>query len=618
MAEQSIVSDDMTLGKVFKDFYRVPDYQREYVWGEQGDKNEKGDEVEQFLKDILREFQEATDASAPEYFIGTIVVCPFAEDIFDLIDGQQRMTTAFLTLCAIRDTLKELGVSTPDTLSDQIAASALNWKGEMSRRLRLDLQYEDAGTVLSDYATGKAADAIKTGTRSIANIGNAYDTIMEFLNDEFKGDKEAVWRYYAYLTNKVKLIRIQTSSVNKALKIFETINDRGVGLDAMDLLKNLLFLSAKPEMFSKLKDKWKSVTNEIYAAQEKPLRFLRYHILATYDVDGQLREDQIYDWFTNNDKQTNLAKDPVGFADRLLQSAKSYRNFVENRGVTGQNAMGLANTRALGGKAIRQHFILLLAARQLPPDVFAKLAVEVENLMFVWLITNTSTKDYERAIIEGAKKLRTVKTAAEFDAFKAAFFDATKTALGAKFYDSLLRMHSYDTRAFRVKYLIAKLTQYVDLDAYGSSSNRDDLSHYTSGGNEIEHIYPDTPSIEALEEFGELAADNELIQRLGNLMLIEKSMNCLLGNKQYSKKITVYPSSQFLMTRCQAEKLTFGVNDKITNAMNKLEVFAKWDRSNVERRQKMLASMALKVWDVSYSVPAPLAEKEIAVPEPIQ
>ena len=141
MTEQSIQSEDMTLKRVFQDFYRVPDYQREYVWGELDPKGERGDEVEQFLKDIHQEFENATKDSAPEYFIGTIVVCPAPDGVMDLIDGQQRTTTIFLTLCAIRDILSEQGMSVPDELRNQIAACSVDWQGVATRRLQLDLQY---------------------------------------------------------------------------------------------------------------------------------------------------------------------------------------------------------------------------------------------------------------------------------------------------------------------------------------------------------------------------------------------------------------------------------------------------------------------------------------------
>jgi uncharacterized protein with ParB-like and HNH nuclease domain len=275
MTEQSIESDDMTLKRVFQDFYRVPDYQREYVWGETDPKGKRRDEVDQFLHDIYQEFESATREHAPEYFIGTVVVCPSQDNRFDLIDGQQRMTTAFLALCAFRDVLNERAEPYPDDLPAQIAASDTDWRGDTVKRTRLELQYADSHGVLESYAVGSVRDTASGGTRSVVNIGNAYATIRDFLDTEFAGDTLALRRFYGYFSNKVKLIRIQTSTVAKALKIFETINDRGVGLDAMDLLKNLLFMHTPATDYERLKETWKEITDAVYQAGEKPLRFLR-------------------------------------------------------------------------------------------------------------------------------------------------------------------------------------------------------------------------------------------------------------------------------------------------------------------------------------------------------
>src|SRR6185437_7518779 len=183
-----------------------------------------------------------------------------------------------------------------------------DWQGQTIRRVRLDLQYDDSRGVLDHYAKGDWANAPMTGTRSIANIASAYRAIREFLNTQFKEDASFIRRFYGYFTNKVKMIRIETASVAKALKIFETINDRGVGLDAMDLLKNLLFMNAGQADFVKLKNTWKQITDAIYGAREKPLRFLRYFLFADYDVaDAKLQEDAIYDWFLKNEGQTGHA-----------------------------------------------------------------------------------------------------------------------------------------------------------------------------------------------------------------------------------------------------------------------------------------------------------------------
>jgi hypothetical protein len=395
----------------------------------------------------------------------------------------------------------------------------------------------------------------------------------------------------------VKLIRIQTASVAKALKIFETINDRGVGLDAMDLLKNLLFMSARSEDFIKLKDTWKSVTDAIYGAREKPLRFLRYFLFADYQiVDLKLQEDAIYDWFLANEGQTH-ARDPIGFVKRLLDAAKTYSYFVEGKGPTGQIEEGIINTRFLGGSAVRQHYILLLAGRRLKPENFQRLAKEIEDLMFVYLITNTPTRDYERSIIEGARKLRSV-TDTNFRGILREFFVTAKARLSPEFGRVLLNLRTGDTRAFRLRYLLAKLTQAIDVRAYGSTGAHGALSNYIDGKNDIEHILPETPSVDAIAEFGEESVQPQIAQQLGNLMILEKTINQLLGNKPYSQKSEIYPQSLFLLVKCQPSRPLFGIADRITRVISTVPSFKKWNREAVETRQAYLARLAREVWSV--------------------
>lgn len=599
MAEQSIVSTDMTLKRLFQDFYRVPDYQREYVWGETNPKGEGGEEVDQFLADIFTEYENAIQHFAPEYFVGTIVVCKGEDDVFELVDGQQRTTTSFLTICAIRDALVDLGAPVPEELKTQIAASSVDWQGATTRRLRLDLQYEDAKGILEAYAAGEAASAKRDGTRSIRNIGNAYDKVRDFLRASFKDDAVQITRFYGYLVNKVKVIRIETPTIAKALKIFETINDRGVGLDAMDLLKNLLFMNASPDDFTKLKARWKELTDALYQAGEKPLRFLRYYLLATYDLDSNLREDGIYDWFQKNASLTGHAEAPLKFADELLAAAKAYANFASGRNANGGVEPGVANTQILGGRAIKQHFILLLAGRKLSAANFTRLADETEKTMFVWLITGTPGKAYERRIVDAAHRLSKAGDAG-FDEFVAAF-SSERNDLSLDFSLSIFGLHTYDTRLFRLKYVLAKLTQHVDLLAYGPSEGRNNLADYTAGSNDIEHILAAGADAEAAAEFGEGATDRDIVQSLGNLLLLESSINRAISNQKYSYKAPIYASSKFLLTRCQGSKdgQEVGVADRITKTVQRLQSFPDWNIQAVQSRKDYLTGLAHEVWDVA-------------------
>jgi len=119
------------------------------------------------------------------------------------------------------------------------------------------------------------------------------------------------------------------------------------------------------------------------------------------------------------------------------------------------------------------------------------------------------------------------------------------------------------------------------------------------GRNDIEHILPETPSVEALREFGDARADEEIIQRLGNLLLLEDAVNRSIQNDAYSEKIKIYPTSQFLLTRCQAAHLPVGTNDRITRATRDIPMYGIWNRKNIQLRQDYLAKLSKGVWQIA-------------------
>lgn len=586
MAIQRIQSEDCSVASLFQSFYAVPDYQREYVWDT--------DQVEQLLKDVREEMGDGAPQDAPEYFIGSIVVCPGRAGVLDLIDGQQRMTTLYITLCAIRDRLADLGAPPSSVLNSQIADAAVDASGDECRRYRLDLQYEDSGDALTRIADGKPID--KPFSQSMRNMQNAHHVVTRFLDSEFGRDPAAVRKLFGYLTNKVKLIRIQTEDVAKALKIFETINDRGIGLNSMDLLKNLLFMKTPKGQFDRLKDTWKELQDTIFRMGEKPLRFLRYFIFSRYDVE-LLREDEIYGWFTKNDALAGYGRDPIGFAKELVSAARAYEKFREGKNERGERNRYLDNIRLLGGQAARQHLILLLAGRHLAPALFDRLAAEVENLFFCYVITREPTRDFERNFAKWATELRAITTEEGLEGFIAARFDRAKTDLANRFDDAMGRLTLRSLQLYRFQYVLAKLTQQVDLLAYGETEGTRWLGNYVSGGYEVEHIFPQTPKAEAAMEFGPVS-DPDVVQRLGNLVLVEKSINTSLGNRPYSEKRPVYQQSRLLLTRSLSERPKVGANTRIDRAVASLEPYAAWDEATVQQRQKSLVTLARAVWGV--------------------
>jgi len=252
-----------------------------------------------------------------------------------------------------------------------------------------------------------------------------------------------------------------------------------------------------------------------------------------------------------------------------------------------------------------------MAGRHLSPASFSRLASEVEQTMFAWLITGTPGKEYERRIIDAAHALREIK-AADSDTF-AAFLQkhlvAERASLSREFDLALKGLSTHNVRAFRLRYLLAKLTQHVDLAAYGPSDSRNRLADYTTGGNDIEHILPNKGHVLALAEFGHRAEDQELIQSLGNLLLIEKSINRAISNGEYTGKVVAYRQSKFLLTKCQADTASaeVGLADRITTTVQSLECWPEWNESAVIKRQAFLTKLAQDVFDV----PPPASRSEI-------
>lgn len=588
MTLQSIQSQDIPIREVFKAFYCVPDYQREYVW--------QSEQVEQLLTDVLAELDGEDPEGAPEYFIGSIVVCPGKGGLLDLIDGQQRMTTLFLILCAIRDQIELLGEKPSKSLEEQIASTTPDARGNDVFHYRLDLQYPDSGDVLEAIADRRLHSAAGKQTRSIENMLGAYRATTTFLAQQFGNDAGKVRIFWGYLVNKVKLIRIQTEDVAKALKIFETINDRGVGLDSMDLLKNLLFMKSPPSEFDALKKTWKELQDTIYGAREKPLRFLRYFIFSRYDVEV-LREDEIYGWLSRNEKLCGYATHALGFTRELLDAASAFANFLDSRDASGREQPALQSLRYLGGSAARQHLILLLAGRHLPEKPFNQLVREVENLFFIYVACRENTRDFEKNFARWATELRMVETEAELRTFLDRRIEPAKAALSARFDDAFRRMSTDELQAYRLRYILAKLNQYLQLTAFGETEGTKWLKGFIEKEFEIEHIQPQKPCMQAQTEFGALNEPG-LVNRIGNLVLVEKPINASLGNKPYSEKRKVYPKSKLLLVHAIAERPKIGANTSVDRAVRGLTPYETWNEQAIQSRQAALLGLAREIWGV--------------------
>ncbi|MGY6274002.1 DUF262 domain-containing protein [Methylomonas sp. MgM2] len=586
-------------------FYIVPDYQREYVWTDK--------EVHQLLEDIGEQIDAGTTR---EYFIGTVLVSPTDQkNHYEVIDGQQRLTTFFLLLCALKHLFQ--GEPQRQMISGLISTSYVDSDGEVRTNLKLEPRYENAGEVMAKLVELDAdPQTVRTGIQSagiasfgsLENLVNAYGTLYRYLKDNYD-DIANLKKYWGYLANNVVFIQISTD-VSSALKIFETINERGVGLNPMDLLKNLLFTQVKQAQFTQLKDEWKKITKPLEKEKEKPLRFLRYFLMANYVIkndrsDSVVREDEIYDWFVAKDNAAlcDYANKPFEFVRKVIRNVEHYLAFANGLGNDGKPSLVMDSLKRLAGGAFSLHYVLLLAAANFPKPLFDHFVAQLESFLFYYIFTKTPTKDLERSFSQWADELRAiagttdpVKQKVQLNAFVTDRFENNMSGKSQELADALKRFTLYSMQQYRTRYLLARLTQHVEM-AFSGLKVPGNLEPFTN--LEIEHILPNKPEDDlrtnwATENPGMVYEDFK--NRLGNLTLLEKPINIVAGNDYYSVKKVEYSKSGNYLTRSLVALTNVGQNTSISRINSKLEAFPAWNAAAIEKRHGMLIALALDVW----------------------
>ncbi len=533
MSEQEIKSQDLNIGKLFEDFYIIPEYQREYVWTEKN--------VEQLLEDIHAEFPPNNfENKADDYFIGSIVVCPQEDNennLYAVIDGQQRITTIYILSCVVKNYIDRLeNHQSTSNIEKNIFGTDTDSKGYPVERYKVKLQYDDRNKILETLAKNSPdfnSIDYKQASDSIKNLINAYHTIFNFIKNQLGDEEDEIRRFYLHLTRKVKLVRVTTSDINHALRVFETINDRGIGLNPMDLLKNLIFKQASSEDFQRLSDSWKQAIDILEKVGEKPFSFLRHFIFSQFDAKREEVQNKEYEWILKNDSICNYSTHPVDFIEKTKKYAEAYTLFLQGKNHDNTPNKFLDNIKCLSPTS-RQHMSLLLAAKHLEDELFLKLCWELENFWFLIIITKQKTNDYERNFISWATKLRNVQTEEELQKFIGDNINPIKRSYKNKFKQAFIEFQESDTQKYKLKYILAKLAQYIEEQALGVEAPQSDLNNFLKSSIEIEHILPQKPTQDVIKKFDEPDKIEKYITKLGNLTLLEKSINGSIQNGLFS------------------------------------------------------------------------------------
>ncbi len=307
-----IEGEGRTLAEVLSQRYKIDYFQREYKWEKQ--------HMEQLLYDLdFCFFESYKDGDTEEdvisykpYFLGPYIVYQKGNSC-SLIDGQQRLTSLTLILIYLMNVYEE----TKDELKSLVYQRKF---GKES----YNLQIADREKVMDCLFKG---DALVDRELSISeqNILDRYYELQELFPERLRKE-EIIPVFTCWLKEKLMFVEILSYSDENAYTIFETMNDRGLNLTSVEMMKSFILSKVKNvELREKCNDEWiQNIHLLNHVDKETETEFFRAWLRGKYLAYSEKNNDfetigaGFHRWVKSN------------YSDFSLKSDKDILNFVSN------------------------------------------------------------------------------------------------------------------------------------------------------------------------------------------------------------------------------------------------------------------------------------------------
>ncbi len=570
----------LSVYKLFKDSaYQIPAFQRDYSWDT--------DQWVQLWED-LRGFQ---DADSEEHFLGPVIVTPPEDgsDVYEVIDGQQRLTTLQIIIALIRDCWIEMGDQS--TLNNGVSVP--------NKQLTSDLIFSLTPSVRHNFIPNKHLRLIfqdfiqkrvnEAGRKSFENkealLGYQYaDRASEvvrahkFFKEKLRAlGEEQLRKFENFLLHRVRVLVVRAGGSSNAFLLFETLNYRGLELTQTDLVKSFLFSQIiTDDTGDQHVNQWDRIVDNI--GSKSPDLFLRHYLLL---FNKKVMKRDIYGEIKSKYRSKESA---ISFVNDLAKFSSLYAYIVREADFEGQNKEVL-NTLFddLALLNVETQNIYLLAIlhtfyTEKDKSDFSKIenaARLSEALSFRWITCGRNAQDLENIYQQAASMI--MDTLTPDDNFE----EAQKLILDnlpsdQEFQGALQNAVIKSNR--RAQYVLRKIDEWQNGD--GSYVLMDPTKLH------LEHVAPQRPGQESdwkLRMKGELNY-RDVIYRIGNMMLLRDKINVSALNHSFENKLGKY-RSQNTQSKLPLPLLSQEVMDH-----------EDWNQELVLERSKRIAELAKEVW----------------------
>ena len=530
-----IKCEKKVIREIFNMWYCIPDYQRAYVWDT--------DQVRDLLDDTISAYRENKEA---QYFLGSMVLkineksennVSYTE--YELLDGQQRITTVFLILACMRDMLTDYP-QYQNSLAGFVyqAEDAILQQPERMRiifNIRSDVrdfvnEHIKPLHGTCDSALLKDKMQAKDVNISIRNMANAMLVAHEFLEE----NKNEIIGYLSYFLNKVLMIYVATEELQDAFQLFTVLNNRGVKLSSSDILKaeNLKELSAVDR--TSWATRWEEMETYFGEDFDKFLSHIRTILVKKKQTTTLLKE---FDEFVYSNQEYDRTQKKYVPRTPILRRGRDTFELLYSYYHTYQEVFDTDHSVVTGDYEITNYLKLMEtgfgADYWIAPvlDYYRKyrrrgfvafLKALDRKLSADWITAATPTVRMENV----NAILREIEASQD----SAALLQSKTFTINKSDFERVINGDIYG-RSF-AKYLLLKL----DLIYRGSSTPM-----IPQAIASIEHILPRNPSADSqwVKDFS-AAEREEWTNKLGNLVLISRRKNTSQGNRDYEEKKEKY------------------------------------------------------------------------------
>jgi hypothetical protein len=527
----------------------VPLFQRSYEWKEK--------DWETLWTDLLEQYERSEEDTVAAHFTGAIVTAP-ARSVpvgvskFLVIDGQQRLTTIAVLICAMRTFLD------PESKEyKRLTKLLINEDYD-------DLDYFKLLPTQPDRAAFQALVSART------QPGTRFTEALEFFKKKIAGtDSDGENIDLARLTNTVQnrltVVAIHLGDTDDPYLIFESLNAKGAPLTQADLIRNYLLLRLHSNAQQKsYEEAW--LPMQALLPDDNLTEFMRQFLMMSGEDVAKASIYSVLKKRLLSVPDTAIA----GELQRMQEASLLYAEIVGLKKPAEENiATGLARLRRWEIATANPFLLKLLEAKSkgtVPAADVAKCIATIESFALRRTVCGVPTNQLKRIFLTVAKDMPSTDIPAWLVKTLAAGASGGRWPKDEELKEALLRYRAYAQPIDRCKFLLETLE-----DHYGHKEPA------TFESATIEHVMPQTLSAEWRAMLGDGASEihEKWIDLLGNLTLT--GYNSELSNDPFAKKKTLLSDSHFEMNKWIAAR-------------------EKWTEVELRERTNIVFTKAKEIW----------------------